>query len=73
MCGANTKDKHLTGVNWALGRSVRLRISVNALRTVERKGGLDAFLLDAADDKLSLKARRLKRAVAKAVAVPAAT
>ena len=49
----------------ALGRAVRLKICVNALRTVEKKGGLDAYLMAAKDRQLSLKARRLKRAVAK--------
>ncbi|MEC9368647.1 MAG: 50S ribosomal protein L28 [Pseudomonadota bacterium] len=48
-----------------LGRTVRLRISANALRTVEHRGGLDAFLMSAKATDLSLKARRLKRAVAK--------
>ena len=58
----------------ALGRGVRLRICTSALRTVESKGGLDAFLLKASDDKLSLKAKRIKRAVEKvtASAAPAA-
>lgn len=51
-----------------LGRSVRLRISANALRTVEHRGGLDAFLLKAGEDELSLRVRRLKRDVAKAMA-----
>ena len=49
----------------ALQRSVRLRVSANALRTVEHRGGLDAFLMKAGDDELSLKARRLKRDIAK--------
>jgi large subunit ribosomal protein L28 len=57
----------------ALGRAIRLKISVSALRTVEKKGGLDAFLTDAKDDQLSLKARRLKRAVAKVSDQAAAT
>jgi large subunit ribosomal protein L28 len=35
------------------------------LRSVEHRGGLDAYLLKAADDELSLKARRLKREIAK--------
>ena len=51
-----------------LGRAVRFKICVNALRTIEKKGGLDAYLSDAKDNDLSLKARRLKRAVIKAVA-----
>lgn len=45
---------------------VRLTISASALRSVEHRGGLDAYLLKAADDELSLKARRLKRQIAKA-------
>jgi large subunit ribosomal protein L28 len=35
------------------------------LRSVEHRGGLDAFLMKAGDDELSLKARRLKRDIAK--------
>jgi large subunit ribosomal protein L28 len=35
------------------------------LRSVEHRGGLDAFLMKADDDELSLKARRLKRDIAK--------
>ncbi|WP_264663733.1 50S ribosomal protein L28 [Azospirillum fermentarium] len=50
----------------ALGQQVRLRLSVAAIRSIEHKGGLDAFLLDAKDDVLSLDARRLKRRIAKA-------
>ena len=56
----------------ALGRAVRFKICVSALRTIEKKGGLDSYLCDANDSQLSLKARRLKRAVKKAVAQAAA-
>lgn len=51
-----------------LGQMVRLRITPHAIRTVDRHGGLDAFLLQAKDDKLSLNARRLKRRIAKVAA-----
>ena len=51
-----------------LGRKVRLRISANALRTVEHRGGLDAFLAKAKDDQLPDRARRLKREIAKSLA-----
>ena len=51
----------------ALGQTFRMRISVHALRTIEHKGGLDAFLLNTRDSKLSEEARRLKRRVRKAV------
>ncbi len=54
-----------------LGRGVRLRISANALRTVEHRGGLDAFLAKAKNAELSLKARRIKRQIEKAQAAAA--
>ncbi len=44
---------------------VSLRISMNALRTIDRIGGLDPFLLKAKDDVLSDRALRLKRQIAK--------
>ena len=49
----------------AIGQSYRFRVSANALRTVEHRGGLDAFLLKAKDSELSLKARRVKRTLEK--------
>ncbi|HWJ17180.1 MAG TPA: 50S ribosomal protein L28 [Geobacterales bacterium] len=57
---------NVTLLSDALGRGVRFRISANALRSVEHRGGLDAFLLKSKDEELSLKARRLKREVVKA-------
>ena len=57
----------------ALGQTYKLKISMSALRTVDRTGGLDAFLLKAKDAVLSPRALRLKRLVAKkAVATAAA-
>ena len=52
----------------ALGRSVRLRISANALRSVDHRGGLDAFLMKASNDELSTGALSLKRDVQKKLA-----
>ena len=49
----------------ALGRSVRLRISAKALKTVDHRGGFDAFLLAAKDAELSPRALEIKRQVAK--------
>ena len=51
-----------------LNRTVRLKISKQALRSIDHNGGLDAFLLKQSDDTLSLRARRLKREVARAIA-----
>ncbi len=55
-----------------LGRSVRFRVAVSALRTIERHGGLDNYLASAKPSVLSTKARRLKRDIAKARAAAAA-
>ena len=55
-----------------LGNSYKLRISMNALRSVDKNGGLDPFILKAKDSVLSPKALRLKRAIAKKAADKAA-
>jgi large subunit ribosomal protein L28 len=54
-----------------LGREFKLRISAHALRSVEHRGGLDAFLTKAPETDLSLKAKRIKREVAKKTVVEA--
>jgi len=51
-----------------LQRSVQMRISAHALRTVDHRGGLDAFLLKAPDAQLSSRALKLKRDLRKALA-----
>ncbi|HEY5723372.1 MAG TPA: 50S ribosomal protein L28 [Allosphingosinicella sp.] len=70
---ANNKTKrtflpnlqNVTLMSDALGRGIRLRVSMNGLRSVEHVGGLDNWLAKTSDDSLSLKARRLKREIAK--------
>ena len=57
--------RSVTLISDTLGRSVRARVSANALRTVDHRGGLDAFLLKAKDDDLAPKMLELKRAIAK--------
>lgn len=49
----------------SLGQSFRLRITAHALRSVEHNGGLDPFLLKTGNERLSLKARRIKRRIKK--------
>ena len=49
----------------ALGRAVRLRVSANALKTVDHRGGLDAFLTKAKEAELSPRALDLKRQIEK--------
>jgi len=59
---------NVTMISDALGRAVRLRISANALRSVDHRGGLDAFLAKARDAELSARALDLKRQIAKKLA-----
>jgi len=69
-----TKRRYLPNLNAVtlesetLNRSFRLRIAAAALRTVDHRGGLDAFLLKARDEELSPRALDIKREVVKAQA-----
>lgn len=77
---ANNKTKRrflpnlndVTLISDVLGQSVKLRISAAALRSVDHRGGLDAFLAKAKDHELSDRALKLKHDIAKAKAVAAA-
>jgi large subunit ribosomal protein L28 len=71
---ANNKTKRrflpnlneVTLISDILGQSFKLRISAHALRTVDHRGGLDAFLAKSKDDELSPKALKIKRELEKA-------
>jgi large subunit ribosomal protein L28 len=52
----------------ALGEMVRLRVTAKAIRTIEIKGGLDAFLLGTPNRKLPTEAVRIKRRIQRKVA-----
>ena len=70
---ANNKTKrvflpnlqNVTLMSEKLDRSYKFRVSAHGLRSVEHVGGLDNWLAKTSDEKLSLKARRLKREIAK--------
>ena len=51
-----------------LGRTFKFRISSAALRSVDHRGGLDAYLARAKDDELSPAAQKVKKEIAKAAA-----
>ena len=76
---ANNKTKRrflpnlqdVTLISDALGRTVKLRISSAALRTIDHRGGLDAFLARAKDADLSPRALKVKRDIEKAQAAAA--
>ena len=62
----------VTLISDALGRSVSLKVSANALRSVEHIGGLDAFLAKAKPADLSPRVRLLKAQIARKQATAAA-
>ena len=63
---------NVTLISYALGQSFRLKVSAAALRTVEHRGGLDAFLAKSKENELSMRARLLKRQISKKLAEQAA-
>ncbi len=56
----------------ALGRAFKLRITAAALRTVDHRGGLDAYLLKASADDLSVRAAKIRRDLKKKLSETAA-
>jgi large subunit ribosomal protein L28 len=63
----------VTLISDALKQNVHLRVSSHALRSVEARGGLDAFLLKARDSDLSARVLKLKRQIAKRLDAAAAS
>jgi len=57
--------QNVTLISDALGRSFKVRVSTNALKSVDHRGGLDNFLLKAKDAELSAKMLKVKRELAK--------
>lgn len=68
---ANNKTKrrflpnlqNISFLSETLGEKIRIRLSVNAIRTVEKCGGIDSFLRKANSDTLSMKMKRLKKVI----------
>jgi large subunit ribosomal protein L28 len=56
---------NVTMMSDALGRSIKLRVSANALKSVDHRGGLDAYLLRAKSETLAPRMRDLKKQIAK--------
>ncbi|MEI6486296.1 50S ribosomal protein L28 [Sandarakinorhabdus oryzae] len=76
---ANNKTKrtflpnlqNVTLISDALGKGVRLRVSMNGLRSVEHVGGLDNWLLKTSDELLSDRCVKLKKEISKKLAAAA--
>ncbi|MEM7239005.1 MAG: 50S ribosomal protein L28 [Pseudomonadota bacterium] len=71
---ANNKTRHrwlpnlqnVTLLSETLGRSFKFRIAASTLRTVDRRGGLDAYLAKAKEAELSERAQKVKKDIAAA-------
>lgn len=55
----------VTMISDALGRSFSLRVSAAGIRSVDHRGGLDAYLAKAKDEELSANALKIKKEIAK--------
>ena len=55
--------QNITFISEKLGRSIRLRVAASAIRTVEKKGGLDEYLLRASNSKLPPEALKIKKQI----------
>lgn len=50
----------------ALGQTVRMRLSTRAISSIDKNGGLDAYLLGTSNTALAPEARKLKRRIQRA-------
>ncbi|HXZ23016.1 MAG TPA: 50S ribosomal protein L28 [Pseudolabrys sp.] len=57
--------RNVTLISDTLDRKIKLRVSANALKTIDHRGGLDAFLLKARDEELAPRVLELKRQIVK--------
>ena len=55
--------QNISFISEKLGRSIRLRVAASAIRTVEKKGGLDGYLLNTSNTKLPSTAIKLKKQI----------
>jgi large subunit ribosomal protein L28 len=68
---ANNKTKRrflpnlqkITFISEKLERAIQLKVASSTIRTVEKKGGLDEFLLNTSNSKLPTKARKIKKQI----------
>ena len=55
--------QNISFISEKLGRSIQLRVATSAIRTVEKKGGLDEYLLNTSNSKLPPKAKKIKKQI----------
>lgn len=57
--------QNISFMSEVLGRAVSMRLSTNAIRTIEYHGGLDAYLLKVSSVNLDPKVAKLKKVISK--------
>ena len=55
--------QNISFISEILGRKIKLKVATSTIRTVEKKGGLDEFLINTPNSKLPQKAKKLKKTI----------
>ena len=55
--------QNISFISEKLGKSIQLRVATSTIRTVEKKGGLDEYLLNTSNTKLPIEALKLKKQI----------
>ena len=55
--------QNISFISDKLGKSIQLKVAASAIRTVEKKGGLDEYLLKTSNTKLPTEALKLKKQI----------
>ena len=56
--------QNISFVSEILGKKIQLKVAASTIRTVEKKGGLDEFLLNTSNTKLPIEAIKIKKLIA---------
>ena len=55
--------QNISFMSEALGRKIQMKVATSTIRTVEKKGGLDDFLINTPNSKLAQRAKKLKKSI----------
>ena len=55
--------QNISFISEILNRKIQLKVATSTIRTVEKKGGLDEFLINTPNSKLASKAKKIKKAI----------
>jgi large subunit ribosomal protein L28 len=55
--------QNISFISEKLGKKIQLRVAASTIRTVEKKGGLDEFLINTSNLKLPTEALKIKKLI----------